>query len=104
MKTRENSLDVPIHLFQRAPSWAPLAPLHQKRGELHTPEEGLRADIAFELFDPEVSFDMQPVLGARGEGSRAQVTLEWSVPGVDPDVLLQVPLLAEHLRTEGTLE
>ena len=67
-------------------------------------QERLGADIAFELFDPEVSLDMQPVLGARGEGSRAQVTLEGSVPGVDPDVLLQVPLLAEHLGTEGTLE
>ena len=67
-------------------------------------QERLGADIAFELFDPEVSLDVQSVLGARGEGSGAQVALEGSVPGVDPDVLLQVPLLAEHLRTEGTLE
>ena len=56
------------------------------------------------MFDPEVPLDMQPVLGAGGEGPGAEVTPEGPVPGVDPDVLLEVPLLTERLCAVRTLE
>ena len=47
---------------------------------------------------------MEAVLRARGECPGTEITCEGSVPSVDPDVLLEVPLLTERLRTELALE
>ena len=50
-------------------------------------EETLGAELALELFDPRVSLEVEPVLGAGGEGPGTERTLEGLVSSVDPDVI-----------------
>ena len=50
-------------------------------------EKRLGAELAFELFDSLVPLDVQPVLGAGGEGPGTEGTLEGLVSSVDPDVI-----------------
>ena len=47
---------------------------------------------------------MEPVLGTGGERPGTEVTREWSVSGVDPDVLLKISLLTEGLCAIRTFE
>ena len=67
-------------------------------------EETFGAELTFELLHSKVSLDVEPVLGAGGEGSRTELALERFVSGVDPDVFLQVSLLVERLGAERTFE
>ena len=47
---------------------------------------------------------MKIVLGRRGKGLVADLALERLLPGVDPDMLLEVAILAEALLTIRTGE
>ena len=67
-------------------------------------EETFRAELALELLHTQMSLDVEPVLGAGGEGSRTELTLERFVSSVDPDVFLEVSLLVESFGAEWTFE
>lgn len=67
-------------------------------------EETFGAELTFELLHSQMSLDVEPVLGAGGEGPRTELALERLVSSVDPDVFLQVSLLVESFGAERTFE